>query len=167
MGNTLSRPGVPPTPITTQSDPSFGGETVPPEPTGEPTSGTTEESNTLRNEHRANPNESGQFDNELVEALKEVIEEYRNKNIESFQAIVNITRLIFNHPMASREEKEQAFNKYAATISAIGRQQDEVAKQGDHATHRLLPQEANLGGNNAPESNASSHRHSRKQCRRS
>ena len=86
VGNTLSGPGVPPTPITTQSDLSFGGETFPSEPTGEPASGTTVESNTLRDEHGANPNDSGQFNNELIKSLKEVIEDYRNKNIESFQS---------------------------------------------------------------------------------
>jgi hypothetical protein len=127
-GNTLSGPGAPPTPIATQSDPSFGGETFPPEPTGEPASGTTEESNTLRDEHGADPNKSRQFDNKLVQSLKEVIEDYRNENIESFRAVVNITRLIFNHPMASREEKEQALDEYAATIGMIGRQHDEAAK---------------------------------------
>jgi hypothetical protein len=128
VGNTLSGPGVPPALITTQPNPRFEEQTIPLEPTGEPALGTTEGTNMLRDEPGANPNETGQFDNDLIESLEEVIENYRNENIESFRAIVNITRLIFNHPTASREEKEQAFDEYASTISAIGQLQDEAAK---------------------------------------
>ena len=88
VGNTLSRPGIPLALITTQPNPSFGEQTVPLELTGEPASGTTEESNMLRDEPGANPNETGQFNNELIESLEEAIENYRNKNIKSFRAIV-------------------------------------------------------------------------------
>ena len=85
-------------------------------------------------------NKGGDFDDQLVKSLKEIIEDYQGGNIESFHVIVDITRLIFNHSSSTRAEKEQAFNEYAATIDAIRHQRTQAVERGRHAMGGRMPE---------------------------
>ena len=124
----LTGPGMLPTPIATQPNQNVREETVTPKLHDEPISRTTNGSVTPGDELAPSSVHRGQFDNELVESLEEIIKDYQNQNIESVRAIVNVMQLIFNHPFMLKEEKEQAFNEYATTIGAIGQQWNQAAK---------------------------------------
>ena len=81
---TLSGPGMPPTPIATQPNQNVREETITPQPHDEPISRTTDGSVAPADELAPNRDHGGQFDNKFVELLDEIIEDYRNQNIENF-----------------------------------------------------------------------------------
>ena len=134
-------PGITQAPFEFPTQPnSSTQETIPPEPAHEPIQLPIARTTTPEGESVHGSNKGADFDDQLVKSLEEIIEDYWGENIESFHAIVDITRLIFNHSSSTRAEKEQAFDEYAATIDAIRHQRTQAVERGRHATGESTPE---------------------------